>query len=270
MFSVVIPAYNCEKTIIQTLESVANQTRIDLIEEIIIINDGSSDSTENVIHKYIADNKNLTIRYYKQDNHGVSYTRNKAINLANAEWIALLDSDDIWLSNKIERQYENIMDNPKIVFWGSWYPLKILFRNRTGLCKLSAKELCIRNMPNTPSVVFKKDVGVELGLFDINMKYCEDINFFQKFLLKDSYYVLAEKLIEISVGKSFFMQSGLSSNLKQMHLGRNRNTRELCEMKLISKPYMYVMLTMNQLKYWRRITQKKLLDAKYKIRKQSI
>lgn len=264
MFSVIIPAYNCENTIIRTLQSVADQTRVDLVEEIIIINDGSSDHTESAVHEFIANNKNVPVRYLRQDNHGVSYTRNKAIRMANAEWVALLDSDDVWLESKLERQYEMIAGNPQISFLGSAYPLKILFGKREGLCKLSAKELCLRNMPNTPSVVFKKSVGVELGLFDENMKYCEDINFYQKFLLKDSYYVLAEKLIEVSIGKDFFSQSGLSSHLKQMHMGRNRNTRELHEMGLISRSYMYVMLIMNEMKYVRRVVQKKLLTMKYK------
>lgn len=264
MFSVVIPAYNCETTILRTLQSVMAQTRIDLIEEIIIINDGSSDNTESMIRRFITDTPGMCVRYFKQNNHGVSYTRNKAIKMACANWIALLDSDDIWLEKKIERQQEIIIANPQILFLGSTYPLKILFERRRGLYKLSAKELCLRNMPNTPSVVFKKSVGMELGLFDENMKYCEDINFYQKFLLKDSYYVLAEKLIETSIGKDFFSQSGLSSDLKQMHLGRNRNTHELHELGLISKSYMYVMLVMNEMKYLRRIMQKKILNLRYK------
>lgn len=264
MFSVIIPAYNCETTIIRALQSVMDQTKADLIEEIIIINDGSSDNTESVLKEFIPGASHIPVRYFKQSNHGVSYTRNRAIKMACAEWIALLDSDDIWLKNKIERQQEVIAANPGISFLGSAYPLKILFGKREGLCKLSARELCLRNMPNTPSVVFRKSVGIELGLFNENMKYCEDINFYQKFLLKDSYYVLAEKLIETSIGKKFFSQSGLSSNLRQMHLGRNRNTRELYDMGLISRLYMYMMLFMNEMKYLRRTMQKKVLNIKYK------
>ena len=113
MFSVVIPAYNCEKTIECVIESVLSQTAFDLIDEVVIINDGSTDGTENII-KNLIENKKLgdLIHYVYQENHGVSYTRNKGIELAKAEWIALLDSDDIWLSNKIERQAEVINKIP--------------------------------------------------------------------------------------------------------------------------------------------------------------
>lgn len=252
MFSVVIPAYNCQNTIEQVLDSVRNQSRFDLIEEIIVINDGSQDETEQMICDYMEKWQEMPIQYYSQENHGVSYTRNRGIRLATAEWIALLDSDDVWLEQKIEVQSELIHKHKDMVFLGAAWPLKILFGHKEGLCKLNAGQLCIRSMPQTPSVVFHRETGIELGLFDENMGYSEDINFYQKFLLKDSYYVLAEKLIEVSIGKEYFAQSGLTSNIYQMHLGRNKNTRELCRMKLISKPYMWLMLGMNWLKYFRR------------------
>ncbi|WP_368321908.1 glycosyltransferase family 2 protein, partial [Parabacteroides distasonis] len=53
MFSVVIPAYNCENTIVATIDSVLRQTRIDLIEEIIVVNDGSEDQTEKIVNDYM-------------------------------------------------------------------------------------------------------------------------------------------------------------------------------------------------------------------------
>ncbi|MEG0963371.1 MAG: glycosyltransferase family A protein [Lachnospiraceae bacterium] len=258
MFSVIIPAYNCEKTIERVLDSVKNQTRLDLIEEVIIINDGSKDNTDLVIENYIAHNETLRIVYEKQENHGVSYTRNKGIRMAKSEWIALLDADDLWKKNKIERQYQTIRENPQIVFLGACYPMKILLKKKVGLHKLNAHELCIRNMPGTPSVVFKQETGKELGLFRENMQYSEDINFYQKFLLKDSYYILAEDLVEISVEKKFFAESGLSSDLYQMHLGRNKNTIELYEMGLISGIYMHLMLLMNWMKFVRCSLRKKI------------
>ena len=253
MFSVVIPAYNCEKTIYDSLDSVISQTRVDLIDEIIIINDGSLDNTKRIIEDYIADHSNFNFVYINQDNKGVSATRNEGIRRAKGEWIALLDSDDIWLKEKIERQYEEIAKNDSILFLGSEYPLKVFFKKyRSGVHKLNAKQLCFRNLPPTPSIVFKRNIGISLGLFDENMKYSEDINFFQKFLRLDSYYILAENLIEISIGKAFFAASGLSSNLKEMHKGRDKNTVALYKDGLISWPYLVIMLGLNQVKYFRR------------------
>lgn len=266
MFSVIIPAYNCERTIYQVLESVINQTRFDLIEEIVIVNDGSSDNTDEIIKCYISAHPDVNFNYITQDNHGVSYARNVGIKKAKGEWIALLDSDDLWLPQKIEKQYDAINKNDKILFLGSSYPLKIYFRMyENGIFNITPKQLCFRNLPSTPSVIFNKAVGIELGLFDENMRYGEDINFFQKFLKKHSYYILVEDLIRISIGKKFFASTGLSSNLHEMHKGRNQNTRELYEMGLISYSYMVFMLALNEIKYIRRRMIKTILQCKEKI-----
>lgn len=258
MFSVIIPAFNCENTLAKVLDSVKNQTRFDLIDEIIVINDGSTDTTKEVIVDYVQNNPQVCIQYKEQKNRGVSYTRNRGIKEAKSEWIALLDADDLWLPNKIERQVSCIEKNPDICFLGTQHPLRFLGASKKGLYKVSPQELCVRNCPSTPSVVFKRDVAIKLGLFDEQRNYGEDIQFFQKFMLQDSYYILAEKLVEISFVKKYFAQSGLSSNLKEMHKGRNDNTRELYQMGLISKPYLILMLCLNQLKYVRRRGQQSI------------
>lgn len=258
MFSVVIPAYNCENTIEKCLQSVLDQSRLDLIEEIIIINDGSTDDTEGKVNSFgnriknIAGVQHIRFIYESQENKGVSATRNRGIRMASAEWIALLDSDDLWLPQKTERQAELIEKTPDMVFLGAAYPLRFLTGEKKGLYKLSPKELCIRSMPTTPTVVFKRDVGIQLGLFDESMQYVEDINFFQNFFLKDSYYVLAEELVKIGFQKDFDGQSGLSSHLYEMHLGRDKNTRKLYEMGLISYSYYLLMMIFNRFKYFRR------------------
>lgn len=256
MFSVIIPAYNCENTIFEALNSVKNQTAINLVKEIIIINDGSTDNTKDVIYKFMQENSNLCFIYKENENHGVSYTRNYGINLANSEWIALLDSDDIWLPRKLEIQSLIILQNPSILFLGSAYPLKILFKKKEGLHKITPRELCLRSLPTTPSVVFKKDVGKVLGLFNENMKYCEDINFFQKFLKYDSYYILGKELVKIGINKKYHGSSGLSSNFIEMNKGRNQNVKELYNMGLISCTFMILMILLNYIKLFRRIILK--------------
>lgn len=259
MFSVVIPAYNCEKTIVEVLDSVKNQSRYDLVKEIFVVNDGSTDETKQRIKNYMKSNSYMNIIYIEQENSGVSETRNRGIRLASAEWIALLDADDIWLPNKLEVQKAIIDNNPQICFLGSMYPVKFLLKKYySGLLKLTPQQLCIRSMPSTPSVVFKREVGIELGLFDKNKKYAEDISFFQKFFLKDSYYIVVEDLIRISIGKEYFAQNGLSSNLKKMHEGRNRSVKDLYELGLISRRYKYFILFFNQFKYYRRTIQKSI------------
>lgn len=93
--SVIIPAYNCESTLSDTIESVLNQKCKDC--EIIIVNDGSTDNTDSICLDY--KNKYNNIKYIKKDNSGVSDTRNVGIKNANGRYIAFLDSDDVWDKN---------------------------------------------------------------------------------------------------------------------------------------------------------------------------
>ncbi len=268
MFSVVIPVYNCEKTIERVLDSIKDQTRFDLIEEIIVLNDGSTDRTDQIITDYLSRHPALPIIYLKHPDRGVSYSRNRGIRAAKAEWIALLDADDVWVGHKLERQAQIIREHADICFLGAQAPLKILLRKRRGLCRLTAREICIRNLPPTPSVVFKRSVGERLGLFDENRQHCEDGHFFQRFLLLDSYYVLAEKLVQVSIQKRYFGESGLTSDMNMCRKGRNANIRELCAMGLISRPYMLAMLLLNQIKYPRRLLirfiDRCIADIKYR------
>lgn len=109
-YSIVIPAYNCSLTICETLTSVLNQTRFDLIDEIIIVNDGSSDNTVSVIKEFSKKNNCDRIRIINKANGGAATARNVGIKESNNRFIALLDSDDIWFPNKIEIQ-NNILIN---------------------------------------------------------------------------------------------------------------------------------------------------------------
>lgn len=96
--SVVIPTYNRAAKVQSTIDSVLAQTVTNL--EVIVVDDGSSDDTEKVLGEIYADR----IRYYGQTNQGVSMARNKGIAEARGEWIAFLDSDDLWEPEKLELQ----------------------------------------------------------------------------------------------------------------------------------------------------------------------
>ncbi len=116
--SVIMPAYNAEKTIKYAIESVLNQTYRDF--ELIVINDCSTDNTESVIANYVKKDSRV-IHLNNQYNAGVSYTRNRAVECARGEWIAFLDSDDIWRSNKLEKQMCLVksIDNAVLIYTAS-------------------------------------------------------------------------------------------------------------------------------------------------------
>jgi glycosyltransferase involved in cell wall biosynthesis len=98
MLSTIIPAYNAERYLAETIESVLKQTHRP--DEIVLVDDGSTDATARVAAQFGAD----TVRYFRQENRGVAAAMNAGLKLASGELIAFLDADDLWTPNKLEIQ----------------------------------------------------------------------------------------------------------------------------------------------------------------------
>ena len=100
LVSIIMPSYNTAKFISETIESVLAQTYTNW--ELIIVDDCSTDDTDAVVRPYLADGR---IRYIKNEkNSGAAVSRNRALREAKGKWIAFLDSDDLWLPEKLEKQ----------------------------------------------------------------------------------------------------------------------------------------------------------------------
>ncbi|WP_231135758.1 glycosyltransferase family 2 protein [Proteus terrae] len=110
IFSIIMPAYNAEKTIFYSIESILNQTYSNF--KIYIINDNSCDKTENIILSF-SDERIIYIKNKK--NMGVSLSRNIGIKLSKGKFIAFLDSDDLWVPNKLEEQYKKLINGWDVV-----------------------------------------------------------------------------------------------------------------------------------------------------------
>ena len=105
--SVIMPSYNTAKYIGETIESVLNQTYP--YWELIIVDDCSTDNTDDVVTPYLKDDR---IRYLKNEkNSGAALSRNYALREATGKWIAFLDSDDVWLPEKLEKQIRFMVKN---------------------------------------------------------------------------------------------------------------------------------------------------------------
>lgn len=261
--SVIIPVYNSEKTIYKVLESINGQTALKNIIEIIIVDDGSQDCSGELIASFKESHPLLNILYFKQENHGVSHARNTGMKKATGELIALMDSDDLWLPTKIERQLQVLEENPDVVFLGAGYlcgaekketPLFIRGKKIEGLFKATLRDIYWKHFPATSSVIFYRKAIDVVGYFDEQQRYGEDINYFQKFCIYFNYYYLAEPLLHFSYNKSYFGSEGLSANFPKMHEGCLKNLRELRTGGHFSQPEYILFLVLFQLKLWRRVT----------------
>ena len=105
--SIITGVYNQSRYICKTVESVINQTFQDY--EHIIVDDGSSDNTREVLKPYMSQ-----IIYVNQENQGNVASRNRGLEIAKGELIAVLDGDDIWASTKLEKQVKILVENPNV------------------------------------------------------------------------------------------------------------------------------------------------------------
>ncbi len=116
-YSVVIPAYNCENYIEETLRSALGQSAAPF--EVIVVDDASTDGTPEIIQRLAR--KDCRIKYHRNEkNLGVAQARNQGVRLAKSQWIAFLDSDDIWAKQKMQRQLELAAQNGPGIYHTGW------------------------------------------------------------------------------------------------------------------------------------------------------
>lgn len=178
--SVVIPTFNRAHILDSVVSSVVNQSIIPT--EIIIVDDGSKDSTLEVVQNLIAKNDKLNIRYVSQENQGGNVARNRGIDEANGEYIAFLDSDDTWDKEKLEKQLAVFQNNEKVgaVYCGLRHVdldkgTLIHEPKRSYPSGNLGSSLLIRDVTApTSCYMVKRGVFEEVGGFDILLKARQD------------------------------------------------------------------------------------------------
>ena len=189
-FTVVIPAFNAELTINESIQSVLNQQSS--VDQIIVIDDGSTDNTGEIV-------KNLqlqssVIEYVRQDNRGVSLARNKGLNLAKHENIFFLDSDDIWLPNKVKLHSSHLKIHPNCQ--GSFTNF-ILFNESIG-CFVTANPYVNRKTLNSmnlsldnarvngscSSFLGNRSALLEIDGFEKSLTFGEDLDLWVRYAKK--------------------------------------------------------------------------------------
>ena len=178
--SVNICCYNSERFIEQTVKSVLAQTYGDL--EIVIVDDGSTDRTGEII-KSIADDR---IKYHHQENHGLSYARNRAIDLSRGEYIAFLDHDDTWLPEKLAKQVALFQKDSALgLVYSDCYAHNLITGQKVRYSEMTTlyrgrvlEQLFHVDFIPVLTAVIKREVIGKVGKFDLNYKIAEDYEFF--------------------------------------------------------------------------------------------
>lgn len=175
LVSIIIPVYNAEKYIEDTINSILNQTYNDW--ELILIDDCSVDNSKKKINKYLK--KDMRIRYYCQENNGgPALARNRGIDIANGEYICFIDADDLWVNNKLEKQI-SFMKEKQCAF--SYHSYEFADENCVpngkkviAKSKLTYIQALKNNIISTITVMFDmKKIDKELIKMP-NFKYVED------------------------------------------------------------------------------------------------
>ncbi|MGF1542433.1 MAG: glycosyltransferase family 2 protein [Pleurocapsa sp.] len=184
LVSVIIPTYNCDRYIVLAVESVLQQQKCQY--EVIIIDDGSTDSTQEVLQPY-----NSQIRYLRQQNQGVAAARNYGIAVARADLIAFLDADDYFLPDKLARQAAIFAQRPDVgIVHSGWQRVdsegnKLLDVLPWQKIPELTLETWLRHKPVLPSaMMFRREWLQYVGGFDARFPPAEDTDLVLKLALK--------------------------------------------------------------------------------------
>ena len=189
--SVIIPAYNCEKTINKCVKSIITQSK--QVNEIIIINDGSSDKTHFNIDELKKKYFNFNIININQSNKGIGGARNSGVKIAKSDYLAFLDSDDVWYPTKIEECYKilNQDQNVDLLYHDE---IKII-NNKKNYFKYGKINkpfflslIFFGNKLSPSSIIVRKNILTNVGNLSENLDYnsAEDYDLWLKILYLNS------------------------------------------------------------------------------------
>lgn len=222
LVSIVMPNYNCEKYIGQTIESVLSQSYE--FFEFIIIDDGSTDNSRLIINSF---QDERIVKCYLEKNEHICYALNYGLNIAKGNYIARIDSDDRWLPNKLEMQITFMEKNPEYGACFTWVTvvdeqdnvLTAAQTNQVNYFKTENREQyqwlrqfyfngsCLCH----PSVVMRKSVVEEVGIYNYSLVQIQDYEMWIRIVKKYSIYVIQEPLIKY---RWFLSGSNLSAPTK--------------------------------------------------------
>jgi glycosyltransferase involved in cell wall biosynthesis len=214
LISVIIPVYNGEKTIRKTIKSVLNQTFSDL--ELIVINDGSQDSTLDIV-KNLSDSR---LQLFSYSNAGQAISRNRGIKQASGEYISFIDADDLWTSDKLERQLAALQNHPDAAVAYSWCNHidaedKVLRPGSRIIANGNIyPQLLVANfLENGSNPLIRRQALTEVGEFEASLSPAEDWDLWLRLAAKYQFITVPSPQVLYRVSAS-----SASSNIMKMEL----------------------------------------------------
>ncbi|MBQ6052019.1 MAG: glycosyltransferase family 2 protein [Clostridia bacterium] len=200
LVSIVMPSYNTGRYIAATLNSVLSQTYRNW--ELLIVDDCSTDNTDEVVQQFLSDQR---IRYIKNEqNSGAAVSRNRALREAKGKWIAFLDSDDLWIPEKLERQIQFMEKNDYHFSYTNYAEIDVSGKRNgikvTGPKKITKTGFLNYCWPGCLTVMYDRDI---VGLIQIaDIKKNNDYAMWLKVCQKADCYLLDEELALYRRGRS--------------------------------------------------------------------
>jgi len=211
LVSIIMPAYNVENFIAESIKSVINQTYTNW--ELLVVNDCSTDSTRRIISDYSNSEKRIKLINRSINGGKPSVSKNSAIKYIQGKYIAFLDSDDLWLPSKLEEQMKFIQNSSySLVYTGGYLinefgEIKKEFspKNTSGF---NLKNLLLKYEINNQSVLITLDAfNSTLGKFNENITIGEDYNLFMHIAAKYEIGVIKDCLIKYRIHNNSITQS---------------------------------------------------------------
>lgn len=199
--SVIIAAYNYGHYLPQALDSALAQSFTDL--EILVVDDGSTDDTAEVIERYAHDPR---MRYVRREHAGQPATKNAGIRASRGRWIAFLDADDAWLTDKLARQLAAAGDDPRTgVVYCDFAPIDaeghlLATATRTLPRGEVLDEMFLRNFVCFSSAMVRREVFDRIGMFDESIPLAIDYDLWLRAAREFSFESVAAPLVRYRTG----------------------------------------------------------------------
>lgn len=220
--SVIIPAYNSGKTILRALQSVFNQSLLPF--EVIVVDDGSSDNTADLVKENYPDAKLIL-----QKNAGAAAARNTGAKASSGEYIAFLDSDDFWHKQKIELQSSILNDHLDVGMCSSvcTFFTETSLANNTADLHQEISKISYDRIPfvqvfshpylGTPSVMLRRKLFDQIGGFNENLETAEDVDLWIRSAFNAGYILIRNPLTYV-VEQSLSLSSRAVKSPYESHL----------------------------------------------------